>query len=303
MSVEERIQKTVDEHPVVLFMKGTRQAPQCGFSARVVDILDQYLEGYQTVNVLADPEVRSGIKTFSNWPTIPQLYVDGKFVGGSDIVHEMAQSGELEEVLGAAPLDTVMPTITVTAAARNAFIKFWEDPGEPVVRLTISASFDPLLDLDEVRPGDMVIPAEGMKLVLNPATGRRADGVTIDFVERNGQMGFKVENPNRPAQVQSLSPEELASWRKANRPHLLLDVRTAEERATARIDGDAFLEEIRPQIEDLDRGKTLVIYCHHGVRSRQAARHLLSMGFTDVHNLEGGIEAWSTRVDPGVPRY
>ena len=87
---------------VVLFMKGTRLMPQCGFSAQVVQILDEQLPNYETVDVLRSPEIRAGIKEFSNWPTIPQLYVDGKFVGGCDIVREIYASGELQKLINAA---------------------------------------------------------------------------------------------------------------------------------------------------------------------------------------------------------
>ena len=90
------IRTSVAEHPVMLFMKGTAMFPQCGFSARVVQILTHMGVAFKTVNVLEDAELREGIKQFSNWPTIPQLYVNGEFVGGCDIVTEMFQSGELQ---------------------------------------------------------------------------------------------------------------------------------------------------------------------------------------------------------------
>jgi monothiol glutaredoxin len=96
---ERRIQEIIGSDRVVLFMKGSRDVPQCGFSAQVVSILDQLLAEYTTFDVLADPEVRQGIKEFSSWPTIPQLYVGGEFIGGCDIVQDMAQSGELEKKL------------------------------------------------------------------------------------------------------------------------------------------------------------------------------------------------------------
>ena len=89
----------VKKNDVVLFMKGNPQAPQCGFSAQVVRILGEYLPAYESVNVLADPAVRDGIKEYSDWPTIPQLYVKGEFIGGCDIVREMFQSGELKTLL------------------------------------------------------------------------------------------------------------------------------------------------------------------------------------------------------------
>lgn len=103
MEVKEFIQKTVTEHPVVLFMKGTAQFPQCGFSGRAVQLLRACeVNNVVTINVLDDDGIRQGIKDFSNWPTIPQLYVGGEFIGGSDIMNEMYESGELKKVLDAA---------------------------------------------------------------------------------------------------------------------------------------------------------------------------------------------------------
>jgi len=100
MDAKDFIQKTVTEHPVVLFMKGTAQFPQCGFSGRAIQVLKQCgVKNLVTVNVLEDDDVRQGVKEFANWPTIPQLYVNGEFVGGSDILMEMFQSGELAELL------------------------------------------------------------------------------------------------------------------------------------------------------------------------------------------------------------
>ena len=95
----ERIESDVKSNPVVLFMKGTPVFPQCGFSARVVQILSHLGVHFKGVNVLEDMEIREGIKAFTNWPTIPQLYVNGEFVGGCDIVMEMFQAGELQSML------------------------------------------------------------------------------------------------------------------------------------------------------------------------------------------------------------
>lgn len=98
-SVQERIQKDINANQVVLYMKGTSQIPQCGFSAVVVQILNTLGVPFKDVNVLEDVEVRQGIKDYSNWPTIPQLYIMGEFVGGCDIVREMYQAGELQDLL------------------------------------------------------------------------------------------------------------------------------------------------------------------------------------------------------------
>ena len=94
-----RIQQEIDETPVVLFMKGTPVFPQCGFSGAVVHVLTQLGVKFKGIDVLTDPELREGVKQFTNWPTIPQLYVKGEFVGGADIVREMYQSGELQQLL------------------------------------------------------------------------------------------------------------------------------------------------------------------------------------------------------------
>ena len=102
MDVQEVIKQQVTSHPIVLYMKGTPQFPQCGFSANVVKTLKACgVDNFFTVDVLANSEIRQGIKDYANWPTIPQLYINGEFVGGSDIVSEMYQSGELKEMLKA----------------------------------------------------------------------------------------------------------------------------------------------------------------------------------------------------------
>jgi monothiol glutaredoxin len=104
--IHERIQADVDANPVVLYMKGTPVFPQCGFSARVVQVLSMVGVKFKAFDVLTDDRLRQGIKEFSNWPTVPQLYVRGEFVGGCDIVREMYQSGELAELMRAKGVET-----------------------------------------------------------------------------------------------------------------------------------------------------------------------------------------------------
>ena len=103
MDTQQRIKQIVDENQVVLFMKGNAQFPMCGFSGRAIQVLKACgVDQFKTVNVLEDDEIRQGSKAFSNWPTIPQLYVKGEFIGGSDIMMEMYQSGELQQLFAAA---------------------------------------------------------------------------------------------------------------------------------------------------------------------------------------------------------
>ncbi len=99
ITVQERIRQEITDTPVVLYMKGSPVFPQCGFSAAVVQILGHLGVKFKGVDVLADPQIRQGIKEFSSWPTIPQLYVNGEFIGGCDIIREMYETGELQQVL------------------------------------------------------------------------------------------------------------------------------------------------------------------------------------------------------------
>ena len=104
MNIQDKIREQVKGHPVVLYMKGTPQFPQCGFSATAAEILKRCgVKDYFSVNVLADADIRQGIKDYANWPTIPQLYVNGEFVGGCDIMREMYASGELQQMLERKP--------------------------------------------------------------------------------------------------------------------------------------------------------------------------------------------------------
>ena len=102
-STRERIAPLIRSDRIALFMKGTPESPQCGFSARVVELLDYFPVSYTSFDVLQDPEIRAAIKEYSSWPTIPQLYIDGEFIGGCDIVEELCASGELETKLFGSP--------------------------------------------------------------------------------------------------------------------------------------------------------------------------------------------------------
>ena len=303
--VQKRIDDLVKGDKVVLFMKGTRGAPQCGFSARVVEVLDEFLPEYRTVNVLADPDVRSGVKEYSSWPTIPQLYVDGTFVGGCDIVTEMSQSGELAEVLGAERAEIPTPKVTLTAGALKALSEFHEGEGAPTVRVEITPGWQYGMDFDAPRPSDIVVQGEGYTLVLNRASARKADGMTIDFVEGPAGAGFKIDNPNEPPKVKLLDPRELKQWMDEGKALTLYDVRTEHERATASVEGAVHLtDEVRAKLESADpKDGVLVFMCHHGMRSQRTAQQALELGYREVYNLAGGIDAWSQSVDPAVPRY
>lgn len=299
-----RIESILASGKVVLFMKGNRRAPACGFSSRTVDVLDELLSDYVTVDVLADEVVREGLKEYSSWPTFPQLYVDGKLVGGADIVTDMAAAGELAAAVGVAgKLAVETPEVMLTEAAMDAFVRYAETTPAKV-RLEIDRAFDAVLDLAPARPGDLVLDLGRVLLAMDAASARRADGMTIDFVTQGTTEGFKIENPNAPPKVRALGVKALAEMIQKKKPMLLLDVRTEDERDIVKLDGSVRFSSDDPEIlDEVDRAMPIVLYCHHGVRSRAAAEHVIRLGFREVYNVTGGIDAWSREVDPSAPKY
>ncbi|HET6584786.1 MAG TPA: Grx4 family monothiol glutaredoxin [Nannocystaceae bacterium] len=302
--VQQRIDQLVKSNRVVLFMKGTRGAPACGFSATVVEILDQYLPKYETVNVLSDAAIRDGVKEYANWPTIPQLYVDGEFVGGCDIVREMDAKGDLAKALGDLVRPAEPPTITITDAAAAVFAKALADANaDEKLRLEIDGSFVHDLALSRAGEGDVTVVANGITIVLDRGSARRAAGVTIDYVS-GAEEGFKIDNPNAPPTVKWLMPRDAKEMLASDPAIKFVDVRSEGEREQAKIEGTMLLtRDTMAELMALPKETPLVFYCHHGQRSQQAALHFLEHGFTRVYNLVGGIDSWSREVDPSVPRY
>lgn len=286
-------------------MKGSRSFPQCGFSAAVVQILDTMVPNYTTVNVLADASVRDAIKTYSDWPTIPQLYVRGEFIGGADIVRQMHAAGELQKKLGDLARAAEAPAVTVTPRAAAVLKQALADAGDgDVIHLSIDGRFEHGLDVGPREAASATVESNGITVQVDAASARRASGVVIDYVESAQGAGFKIENPNRPAAVKAIGPQELKALLDAGTVKHLFDVRTPAERAKASIAGARLLDEaVAAEIEQLDKSTPIAFHCHHGGRSQNAAEHFLQKGFKQVYNLAGGIEAWSLHVDPSVPRY
>jgi monothiol glutaredoxin len=302
--VRSQIESLLASKPVVLFMKGNRQFPQCGFSAQVVQILDEVSGAYETVNVLSDPAIRDGIKEFSSWPTIPQLYVKGQFVGGCDIVKEMYASGELQKLLGAETTPASPPKLTVSERAKAEIGKAAADAEGERLRLTVGPSFENELYFDTPKDDDFTVDCGSLSILVDPGSARRADGVSIDYTEGPKGAGFKIENPNEPPRVRPLTAKELAGRLAAGEPTHLFDVRPEVERKIAKIDRARALDAAGvEELEALPKDAPIVFHCHHGIRSRAAAEEAIRHGFTRVYNLEGGIAAWSEDVDPKVPRY
>lgn len=305
----QKIEEDVKNNDVVLFMKGTPQAPRCGFSATVAGILDELVGKYKTVDVLSDGKLREGIKEFSEWPTIPQLYVKGQFVGGCDIIREMYENGELHETLGV-QLDAVeVPRISLSKPACAALSEALaeassQEPGAHFIRVEVTADFQHALSVSEKQPRDLEVLVDGVTLLFDRSSARRASGLSIDYIDGPDGPAFKLENPNEPPRVKSLSVQELHAKMRADAGLLLFDVRSEKERGQAMIAGSRLLDrEAQQHIQTLDKATPLYFHCHHGQRSQQAAAFFLSHGFANVFNVNGGIDAWSIEVDSSVPRY
>jgi monothiol glutaredoxin len=297
-----RIDALLGRHPVLLFMKGTPESPRCGFSARVVAVLETILDDYATVDILEDPELRSGMKAYADWPTFPQLWHAGELVGGCDIVEQLDRDGTLTDMLGTGEPPTA-PNVRVTDEAA-AHIQQVTQAEQPRLRLRITREFRyAFSDVGTVTANDVEVPG-GVVLVLDRGSAKRADGLVLGLEQGSRGPQLVVDNPNEPAKVRQLSVDDYAEWRSEGREHLLIDVRTPEERATAVIEGSRLLDDDTiTWLGTLPKDTTVVFQCHHGVRSQHAAEHFLRMGFTELFNLSGGIDAWSARVDPSVPRY
>ena len=302
--LRQKFDQMVGSDSVVLFMKGTRSFPQCGFSASVVNILNTLIPKYTTVNVLSDPDVRSNLKEYSDWPTFPQLFIKGEFVGGADIVRQMFETGELEKKLGdlVAPAKPVQLTISARAASELTGALKDGSPGD-VIHLTITPSWEHQLDLGPKEASHVTIESGGVTVQLDRASAAKANGVQIDFIEDATGAGFKIDNPNRPPMVREIGPKELKALLDAGTVKHVYDVRTPKEREVATIGATPILDDAAmAAIEQLPKETPLAFYCHHGNRSRGAADHFLKAGFKTVYNLTGGIDAWS-QIDPSIKRY
>jgi monothiol glutaredoxin len=284
-------------------MKGTRTAPSCGFSARTVELLDTLLQDYSTVDVLSHPEVREGIKEFSSWPTIPQLYVRGEFIGGADIVGEMFESGKLHECLGLTGPDATPPNIEITDAAANAFRGFLEGSDE-IILLEIDREFQAGLSIGPRPKSALFAQVAGLTIAVDRLSAGRAEGLQIDYVQTPQGSAFRMNNPNEPPKVRPLSVQGLKRKLDEKEELRLIDVRRLDEWNKARIDGAELLDEdLKEELRSLPRDTPLVFQCHHGMRSMRAATEFCADGFSEVYNLTGGIDAWSQEIDPAVPRY
>jgi monothiol glutaredoxin len=197
------------------------------------------------------------------------------------------------------------PVIRLSDSARRALQEAAVDAGGDPPRIQISDRFEYDLFFGSRAEDDLDVDCGGITIRLDLSSARRADGLSIDFVTGPDGAGFKIQHPNEPPSVRQISATELKVMMNRRLSFELVDVRTEEERAIAKIEGSRLLnEESHHYLLSLDRNTTIVFHCHHGIRSQSAAEYFLrEKGFPNLYNLRGGIDAWSQLVDPSVPRY
>ena len=299
-----RIETLLATNPVVLFMKGNPNAPQCGFSSKAIGALDAAGATYTHVDVLSDAEIREGIKAYGDWPTIPQLYIGGELVGGSDIILQMAGSGELHAALGLPAPDRTPPVITITAPAAELLRKAIDDAGEGyALQIDVDRGFNARLQLAPHDADAIASESAGVRVQFDLASAQRARGLAIDWADDERGRGLVIDNPNAPPKVRNLTPAQADEQARAG-TLTIVDVRPADERALASlaIEHTTF-DDGTDAIEALPKDTPLAFLCHHGGRSAQAAEQFRALGFTKVHNITGGIDAWAQQLDSSIGTY
>ena len=301
----ESIEALLNAHSVLLFMKGTRDHPQCGFSAATVKILDMFDLEYETIDVLSDTTLREGIKTYGQWPTVPQLYINGELIGGCDIVTELFESGELFDLLGLKPPARTVPKIAFSDKAAVAVRHALDQQSDEMsLHVRIDARWRTDLELAPNKAHEIRADADGIAVLMDPSTAQRANDLFVDVEENLQGSGFTFENPNAPPVVKQMDVLTLNANIESGEPVYLFDVRGPDERAKAQIKVAVPFDEAAEQlIETLSKDTSLVFHCHGGGRSQAVAECYRLRGFMNVYNLAGGIDAWSLHVDPTVPRY
>jgi len=302
-AVKNRIEDYLKSNRVVLFMKGNPRQPMCGFSAKTVAALDSVLPTYTAVNVLDDPEIREGIKIYGNWPTIPQLYIDGELIGGCDIVLGMLNSGELHECLGLEAPDRTPPEVNITTEAAAKILEAMQGHQGIALHFAIDANWDAQFNLAPAQGNEVETSSNGIRVLMDLATAQRARGATIDWVSTVQGEGLAIDLPLAPAPVRQMTVQELATKLKAG-DITLVDVRGEDDRARASIDGSLVLsKELMAKLELMPKESEIAFICHHGNSSQGAAEYFRKQGFTKISNVAGGINAWSLEIDPTVPTY
>jgi len=295
------IDNLLSSSKIVLFMKGTPQQPQCGFSAKTIAALDMLVPDFTSVNVLDHQMIRDGIKEYSNWPTIPQLYIDGELIGGNDIVQDMLKSGELADALGVDKPAVTHPKISISDDGVVVMKKALDSQPDGILHLQISATWIHQIALDTNQDDDVHVNVNGIELHMDPWTAARADGLNMILDEDLTGTRFIFDNPNAPPPVNQMTVQVLKERLDSGDDVILIDVRDDKELEIASIDGgQQWNNDSRTLVESLAKDTEIILICQTGSRSHALADALRQRGHTNLYNVTGGIKAWAAEIDPDM---
>lgn len=291
--LKQRIESQIASHDVVLYMKGTPKMPQCGFSAKTAGLLETVVgSDFVAYNVLEDEAIREGIKAFSDWPTIPQLYIRGEFVGGCDIIHEMYNAGELHPMLGLEVPDRTPPEIHITAEAMTQIQAFLDQYPDQFLHFSVTPDWDARFEVGPRGGHEIAAEVDGLVVLMDLATAQKAKGATIDWIETMQGAGLKLDLPGAPPPVQSIDASTLQARLNAGEDLWVVDTRPEPDRQAKPLSFAKPLDaDMMAQLKAADPMQPVVFVCHVGITSLKIAEHYRKQGLQQLFNLEGGVEA------------
>jgi monothiol glutaredoxin len=309
MWTKESIQEVVTKDKIVVFAKGTKEVPRCGFSGRAIQIFQSFNKPFEVVDILSDPTIRPALVQFSQWPTTPQIYLDGEFIGGSDIITEMQKSGELEKkVLNSFGEEYKEvqedERVSITDEAASKVKDFMEDDFE-FLRLAVTIKGDDRaysLELDSHTSAatDLKWKVKGLTVIIAKSMSDLFEKMDVSWVNKNGNEGFAIKEAGTPPALPVPIDIAKADMAQLMRSELeagklwIVDVREADEWKSGHGEEAVHLPLSRLEKEWKDSGfdpkDTLIFYCAAGKRSLSAANHFRhKLGFPNTRSLVGGI--------------
>jgi monothiol glutaredoxin len=306
MWTKEHVKELVEANRLIIFAKGTKDAPRCGFSARAMQVVGQFGKPFEVVDILSDPSIRPALVAHSEFPTSPQVFLNGELLGGSDIIFELSESGELERLIqsafeGVAVTPAAPAPVTISAAALAQLSSFKEDPSE-FLRVEVQQqagghTYGLALEKQSSPTVDRSWTIGGLKTVISRSCDDLYDKLSVDWVENPEHQGFSVQEVGTPPQPTELDTEELRGLLSSGAKLRIVDVREDDEWAAGHIDGALHLPLSRIETEwqqhAFEASETLIVYCAKGARSLRATQYLRAdKGLPGARSLRGGIGAF-----------
>ena len=298
------LERVLDQHPVVLLMKGTRERPRCGRSGGIVDLLDDYLDDYQTIDAGRDEALREVLADRTGDRDLPQLFVRGEHIGNESTLRRLHRERLLASKLGSQRRAPSSPELLLTEAARQKLMEV-AAATEPSAQARPSLCLDLRIDRDfhhelVVQPNGRAAPADdvvdvvvdGFRFRMDHPTARRADGLAIDWHESADIVGFVMSNPNEPQSPRRVDRRTLSEWLRSHKAVEIFALADGGTEAAAPT--EAIAQRQRPLDEagrallaNLDRGHAVVLTGGSTAERFAAARHCLGAGFAEVFCLDG----------------